>query len=281
MVNDMSRIVFVFVFFFAVIIAPLPARACFVAITPTDSQIPVSIKVGDTYFNMPEYFMKRLFLRAPAIRDSLTIDNFHFQSAKTKSVKTLQIKIATKDYPKDDNVVDEFLINQNTVVYLYNRDIDKVEFEKYIKTLSSEDKPVDWDEDVRLSSLFEADRDPCTSVQDRINSSEPENKVYISDRDVLSAIKHKNDALRAKGFTHVTNMTSLSLEVFDRALIAAETDISWPVRSAAIRAIVKWINPKSSLKEFVVERLRAISENDPEDSVKKEAVRGIQNINRN
>jgi len=272
------RLFFILAFFVAGMF-PLPALACFVAITPVNSQVPVSVKVGDTYFRIPESFVNRLFLRAPAIRDTLVIDNFHFQAAGQKTVNRLQIKIVKKKSFKEDNVVTELPLNQDTIIYVYDRDVDIDQVGGYLKAISSKDKPVDWDEDIRLSDLFEAPIDPCKSVQDRVNSNETKDREYIPDGDVLSALRHKNDAIRAKGFAHVAHMTSPSQEVFSLSLAAAEKDISWPVRSAAIRSVVGWVKQNPNAKELAIERLTIIAENDVENNVRRAAKKALLKIN--
>lgn len=240
-----------------------PAAACFISEDPTDSMEPVTVKISEYYFQVPEKYLRYFHVRVPREGTGTFVDDVPDEGVKY----TVGIK---KHDPHADPINGAFrekLVGDIDVIWMRRSSGNRKVFE-YLKNLASTEPPITWAEDIELARKLNLDGEPrCGS---------PDKELSATYEDLLRASNHRLAAIRAEAARLLGGKKFSSQAGRKKILLDAQTDESPGVRIAALSTLVAILPDDPD----VVAHLKNIVGTDENQEVKRWATAKLDMLER-
>lgn len=236
----------------------------------TESDEPVTIKMGDRYFEIPESFFYYNHQRVPMERASLRLD--HFKLGENEY--SVGMSLGKTDKPSEWSQY----IDDDILIRLAGSNDDSVLSKKiipYLESISSKAPPTTWDDDRDLVKRFGLGKQPCRDWQffdiftgfiGRIGDA-----FYGWRADVLKGLRHRNSGIRRAAALRAQTEGVIDDEVRQVLLHLAKNDKVATSRRASVGAL----GSIAARNNAVISELREVVEKDADASVRREAVEAL------
>ncbi len=200
----------------------------------TDSAEPVTIKVANNYFQVPEKYLTEPFSRVSGEKDAIEFYEVPLNQAQAPVTFSIWRTTGTV-FGKDTMFKDLPHFNDDIVVRIdsYGLGDRTREAIAYLKTISSQEPPKGWEEDTRLATTLGAGQSPCSN-----NTRRDMEQLHPSSADILKGVLHKNEGIRLAAAQAVLTSDFLNdHEIRLRLERLSTSDNSSSVRWAAIMSL--------------------------------------------
>jgi hypothetical protein len=224
----MLRLIAIFLFLLSLLSAS--SNACRPMQYDTNSKELVTLKLANTYFQLPESAFENSFERTPRDANQLYISRLTVPSGHNLLVILITKEWAKREESKGRNwreFSDEILMAPGSGA-IYEEAL------MYLKKISSKTPPSTWEKDFALANKFRIGQDPCNPSSSNIT---PMSKIEYSDSDILEGLQHRNQTIRAAAARRYEQDTSPSKETNDLLLHLARNDESEEVRFCVVKAL--------------------------------------------
>jgi hypothetical protein len=201
-----------FLFSFALctfFVASSQVMGCLPKIYSTTSQAAVTIKMGDTFLEIPERDVRYQWERVPMEKSAVHIDLHPSPSTYCNGFVLLNKALAST------RVLQESVTNFNSDIAIspvHHCDL-VTEITPYLEKISSPKKPVTWENDARLAGVFKLGVEPCGNqgsssrgILSGVFSSLVE--AGPSSEDILTGLQHRNTEIRRASAVAIARLGS-------------------------------------------------------------------------
>lgn len=224
---------FIFLSVFVGLLLPSGGMACSPRDIPTDSMEPVTVKIANTYFQIPEKYIPFYFFRVPKEVAFISVQGV----VLTENEKPVSFFIL-----KNDGENKGTAFNDEIVI----RASKGIDVEGYLRTISSQTPPASWEEDSRLAASLVSDSTPCSSLG--VIAKNPDYS------DVLKGAAHRNQEIRVAAAGALANDSFKDKEGRKELLITLVREDNSPhVRDVAVRSIGKLARSDASLIPVLID----------------------------
>lgn len=274
----------------AILAAPTIALTCKPARVITQNMEPVTIKIGNHFFDIPQAFFtypnqrvpiekNEVYFRLP-LNNITTIDKenstpspiFYIQICKNSNDGCTQ-GAKKRLY---DNIV-------TSITWPYGEYKDNIEnIEKifnFLKSIGSKSEPINWQKDVDIVEKFKLHKGPCDE-----SFLSPINKKFsnlfnttISYKDFLYGINNKNDTIRHTFARRAKNIEEEGkIRVTNDLYNRIDKEKSYSVKIAIIDSLIYLID---SNNDIVINKIIDVMLNDKNIFVRRTIARNIIRLN--
>ncbi len=252
--------------------------ACLPDSTPTESITPVTIKIADTYFQIPEKYIQHLFMRAPKEQEAIWIYIPLKDVIKNISKDSFDNSgaIFIFDSGNKNSEEKDILLNERVAMRIQTlaRGTERIEIlnklDKYVRSISSESVPETWKKDNKLSEELNLGTDPCLHFYPKLQQT---NKPKIPPSDtVIAALNHRNEAVIVGAMQYLELVfNNNNKEITKKILHLYQKSNSYNVKKATVRALFDI----SEYNKALISKLLQILKTEENMLIRGEIVRAI------
>lgn len=254
-----------------VFLFPAASIACSFSKSPTDSLEPVTIKIGDTYLQIPEAAIEFSHLRTPMERNSLHLLNFD-APRNTDYAGALYKKAMSSSPDRELELSDDLVFVKFGVSPLSDEDI------LYLKSSISKNPPATWERDQYLVKRLRLGKSPCEngSIIAWIGELLADQFRDYS-QDVIEGLQHRNQAIRKGAALMAIQQNLRSDKIRQLLLKLAKDDKVASVRHQASTALGHIARQDPSL----IPDMRDIMKNGKDSTQRRAAAWNLASIDPN
>lgn len=233
-------------FILLIVSLPYPSSACMPGRMPTSSTEPVTIKIADTYFQIPEGYLTYHFMRVPMEREHIyftlpvhvLLPNLTDEADRQRRIEIQLLQ------PHQKGVRSQQIAISKKVIMVYNGQFTAMAGQSpdlvkdYILSISSQNAPETWKIDSRLVKKFNLGNDPCSNsmlslVRGLIN------EVWGVRYDtIIEGLYHRNESIRMAAMRQAADSRNKH-DASNRLLDILRSKSSENVRSTAAKYLTR------------------------------------------